>query len=119
MTVTSRDEALEQDARCGVVPALIRLDGVSRVYGSGEGAVHALSAVDLEVREGEFVVVLGPSGSGKTTLLNVIGALDVATEGRVVVGGVDIDEGAAEGARALPARARSASSSRPSTSSPA
>lgn len=90
MTVTSRDEVLEQDARSGAVPALIRLDGVSRVYGSGQGAVHALSAVDLEVRAGEFVVVLGPSGSGKTTLLNVIGALDVATEGRAIVGGVDL-----------------------------
>jgi putative ABC transport system ATP-binding protein len=90
MTVTSRDKALEQDARSGAAPALIRLDRVSRVYGSGEGAVHALSAVDLEVCEGELVVVLGPSGSGKTTLLNVIGALDVATEGRVVVGGVDL-----------------------------
>jgi putative ABC transport system ATP-binding protein len=70
--------------------ALISLAGVSRVYGSGEGAVHALSAVDLEVGSGEFVVVLGPSGSGKTTLLNMIGALDSATSGRVVVGGVDI-----------------------------
>ncbi|HEX6662517.1 MAG TPA: ABC transporter ATP-binding protein [Gaiellaceae bacterium] len=70
--------------------ALIELSGVSRVYGSGAGAVHALAGVDLEVRAGEFVVVLGPSGSGKTTLLNVIGALDVASEGRVVVGGIDI-----------------------------
>ncbi len=70
--------------------ALIELSDVSRVYGSGEGAVHALAGVDLEVAAGEFVVVLGPSGSGKTTLLNVIGALDVATEGRVMVGGVDI-----------------------------
>ena len=69
---------------------LIGLQDVSRVYGSGEGAVHALSAVDLMVNAGEFVVVLGPSGSGKTTLLNVIGALDAVTEGRVVVGGVDI-----------------------------
>ena len=60
------------------------------MYGSGAGAVHALAGVDLEVAAGEFVVVLGPSGSGKTTLLNVIGALDAASEGRVVVGGVDI-----------------------------
>jgi putative ABC transport system ATP-binding protein len=70
--------------------ALIALNEVSRVYGSGAGAVHALAGVDLEVAPGEFVVVLGPSGSGKTTLLNVIGALDAASEGRVVVGGIDI-----------------------------
>jgi putative ABC transport system ATP-binding protein len=70
--------------------ALVALSGVSRVYGSGEGAVRALAGVDLEISPGEFVVVLGPSGSGKTTLLNVIGALDAATAGRVVVGGVDI-----------------------------
>ena len=69
---------------------MIELEGVSRVYGSGDGAVHALDHIGLEVAAGEFVVVLGPSGSGKTTLLNVIGALDEATEGRVVVGGVDI-----------------------------
>jgi putative ABC transport system ATP-binding protein len=73
--------------------ALIELSDVSRVYGSGEGAVHALAGVNLDVRAGEFVVVLGPSGSGKTTLLNVIGALDAATEGRALVGGVDITSG--------------------------
>ena len=69
---------------------LIELGRVSRVYGSGAGAVRALDGVDLEVSAGEFVVVLGPSGSGKTTLLNVIGALDVASGGRVTVAGVDI-----------------------------
>jgi putative ABC transport system ATP-binding protein len=71
---------------------LIQLSAVSRMYGSGPGAVHALAGVDLEVATGEFVVVLGPSGSGKTTLLNVIGALDAASEGQVVVGGVDITQ---------------------------
>ena len=69
---------------------VVDLRRVSRVYGSGDGAVQALVGVDLAISAGEFVVVLGPSGSGKTTLLNVIGALDVASEGRVVVGGVDI-----------------------------
>jgi putative ABC transport system ATP-binding protein len=69
---------------------LVQLSGVSRVYGERDAAVRALSEVDLEVRSGEFVVVLGPSGSGKTTLLNVIGALDSPTEGRIVVGGTDI-----------------------------
>ncbi|MGE5689757.1 MAG: ABC transporter ATP-binding protein [Pseudomonadota bacterium] len=88
MAITERRiEAADRSAPEG---SLIGLTGVSRVYGVGDGAVHALSAVDLDVRAGEFVVVLGPSGSGKTTLLNVIGALDAATEGRVVVGGVDI-----------------------------
>jgi putative ABC transport system ATP-binding protein len=56
----------------------------------GETTVTALEGVDLTVREGEFAVVLGPSGSGKTTLLNLIGALDVPTEGRVVIAGNDI-----------------------------
>jgi putative ABC transport system ATP-binding protein len=82
------EDAFERPA--GGLGPLIGLRGVSRVYGSGEGAVHALSAVDLDVGAGEFVVVLGPSGSGKTTLLNVIGALDAVTEGRVLVGGIDI-----------------------------
>ena len=72
--------------------SVIALEGVSRVYGSAESEVRALSEIDLQVAEGEFVVVLGPSGSGKTTLLNVIGALDSATSGRIVVGSVDITQ---------------------------
>jgi putative ABC transport system ATP-binding protein len=69
---------------------MIRLEGVSRCYQVGGNVVHALRGVDLEIDRGEFAVVLGPSGSGKTTLLNVIGALDSASEGRVVVGGHDL-----------------------------
>jgi putative ABC transport system ATP-binding protein len=68
-------------------PVAVRLVGVSRFYEVGTGRVYALRDVDLEIDEGEFVVVLGPSGSGKTTLLNLIGALDVASEGSVVVAG--------------------------------
>ncbi len=55
---------------------VVRLEGVSRRYQVGESEVYALRDVDLEVDEGEFVVVLGPSGSGKSTLLNIISALD-------------------------------------------
>jgi putative ABC transport system ATP-binding protein len=66
---------------------VIELEEVSRRYEVGGSTVTALSGVDLTVDEGEFVVVLGPSGSGKTTLLNLIGALDVATEGEVRVAG--------------------------------
>ncbi len=68
----------------------VDLDGVSRRYRVGDVTVTALEQVDLHVDEAAFVVILGPSGSGKTTLLNLIGALDVATEGRVRVGGQDV-----------------------------
>ncbi len=60
-----------------------RSEGVTKVYGTGPAAVHALRGVDLEVPQGEMVVVLGPSGSGKSTMLNIMGGLDRATAGRV------------------------------------
>lgn len=66
---------------------MIRLAGISKWYQMGEVRVTALDDVSLEINDGEFVVVLGPSGSGKTTLLNVIGALDVPSEGTVHVNG--------------------------------
>jgi putative ABC transport system ATP-binding protein len=69
---------------------MVQLERVSRSYDVGGGEVFALREVDLEIDEGEFAVVLGPSGSGKTTLLNLIGALDVPTAGRIVVGGRDL-----------------------------
>ncbi len=55
--------------------------GLTKVYGEGHSAVHALRGVDLEIPQGEIVVLLGPSGSGKSTLLNIIGGLDRATDG--------------------------------------
>jgi putative ABC transport system ATP-binding protein len=70
--------------------AVIDLRGVARRYHLGETTVTALQHADLTVDRGEFVVVLGPSGSGKTTLLNLIGALDVPTEGEVVVAGARV-----------------------------
>ncbi len=68
----------------------LRLDGVRKVYGSGENEIVALDHASLVVRCGEIVALLGPSGSGKTTLLSVAGGLLSATEGTVVVGGEDI-----------------------------
>lgn len=70
--------------------SVIELDRVARRYDTGAGTVTALEDIDLVVDGGELVVVLGPSGSGKTTLLNLVGALDTATEGRVVVAGHDV-----------------------------
>lgn len=62
---------------------VLRARGLTRTYGSGESAVHALRAVDLDVAAGEFVVLLGASGSGKSTLLNILGGLDVPTSGEL------------------------------------
>ena len=58
--------------------------GLTKVYGEGRSAVHALRGVDLEIPAGEIVVLLGPSGSGKSTLLNILGGLDRGTAGSVL-----------------------------------
>jgi putative ABC transport system ATP-binding protein len=68
----------------------LRLEGAGRTFGQGPTAVEALKNVDLETRAGEFVVLLGPSGSGKTTLLNVVGGIENATAGRILVAGIDV-----------------------------
>ena len=72
--------------------AMIDVAGLSRDYGSGAGAVHALRGLALTVGRGQLVCVRGRSGSGKTTLLNVLGGLDRPTAGRVVVDGQDVTE---------------------------
>ena len=69
---------------------VVKLVGVSRLYRQGASVVHALQHINLEIRKGDFAVLVGPSGSGKTTLLNVIGGLDSPTEGHVWVDGSEI-----------------------------
>ena len=60
---------------------LIRLEGVSKVFLTDEVETHALSGIDLEIRDGEYVAISGPSGCGKSTLLSILGLLDTPTEG--------------------------------------
>lgn len=69
---------------------IIKFEGVSRKYGSGESEVYALKDVDLSIERGKYVVILGQSGAGKSTVLNLIGGIDRPTSGRIVVDGTDI-----------------------------
>jgi putative ABC transport system ATP-binding protein len=69
---------------------VLELRQVTKVYGSGPSAVHALNAVDLSVERGELVAVMGPSGSGKSTLLTIAGSLEEARSGQVLVDGVEL-----------------------------
>lgn len=74
----------------GSAMAYIEFSDVTKVYGSGEGEVRALDGASFEVERGELAVILGASGAGKTTALNILGGMDTATSGRVVVDGRDI-----------------------------
>ncbi len=69
---------------------LLEVKSISKTYGSGETAVHALKNASFSVPKGEFVAIVGESGSGKSTLLNMLGALDNPTSGEVLIDGKDI-----------------------------
>ena len=71
---------------------LLEAKNLTKIYGKRDLAVKALDNINLEIKEGDFMVVMGPSGSGKTTLLNMFGALDKPTEGEVSIGGVKISK---------------------------
>jgi putative ABC transport system ATP-binding protein len=71
-------------------PPLIEFRGVTKVFGSGAAAIHALAGIDLGIREGEFVAIMGPSGSGKSTAMNILGCLDTPTAGTYLFKGVDV-----------------------------
>ena len=69
---------------------LLEVKSISKIYGSGEAAVHALKDISFSVPKGEFVAIVGESGSGKSTLLNMVGALDAPTSGKAFIDGKDI-----------------------------
>ncbi|MFP4528083.1 MAG: ABC transporter ATP-binding protein [Candidatus Kapaibacterium sp.] len=71
---------------------MLKATNVEKVYSSNGVPVQALKGIDLEIGEGDYMVIAGPSGSGKTTLLNVLGTLDNPTEGRVEIKGEDVSK---------------------------
>ena len=68
----------------------VSLKNVSKIYRMGEVEIRAVDGIDFEIEKGEFVVIVGPSGAGKTTVLNILGGMDTATSGQVLVDGSDI-----------------------------
>ena len=69
---------------------ILRVEHLSKVYGSGENAVHALNDVSFGVEKGQFLAIIGPSGSGKSTLLHILGGVDKPTSGNVYLNGEDV-----------------------------
>ena len=75
-----------------MINIVIKLTGLTKRYGYGDTVSYALKDFDLEVRRGEFIMIMGPSGCGKTTLLNIIGLLDRATDGEYILNGEDVSD---------------------------
>ena len=69
---------------------VIEMQRLTKTYGAGETAVHALAGVDLTIQRGDYVAIMGASGSGKSTLMNIIGCLDAGTRGRYLLDGIDV-----------------------------
>lgn len=68
----------------------VKLENVTKVYKMGEVEIRAADGIDFSISKGEFVVIVGPSGAGKTTVLNILGGMDTATGGKVLVDGKDV-----------------------------
>jgi putative ABC transport system ATP-binding protein len=79
---------------------LIEMLGVTKVYGTGQAAMHALCGINLRIDQGEFVAVMGPSGSGKSTCMNILGCLDTPTAGAYLFEGISVGK-LSRGQRAL------------------
>lgn len=68
----------------------VRLENITKVYRMGEIEIRAVDGIDFSIEKGELVVIVGPSGAGKTTVLNILGGMDTATGGKIMVDGADI-----------------------------
>ena len=69
---------------------ILRIENLTKVYGSGENQVRALDGVSFTVEKGEFLAIIGPSGSGKSTLLHILGGVDRPSGGKVWLDGQDV-----------------------------
>ena len=69
---------------------LLKIENLTKIYGSGENEVRALDNVSFSVEKGEFLAIIGPSGSGKSTLLHILGGVDRPTSGKVWLDGQDV-----------------------------
>ena len=70
--------------------SLLEIKSISKIYGKGNNPVHALKDVSFSVDKGEYIAIVGESGSGKSTLLNIIGAIDIPTDGKVIINNKDL-----------------------------
>lgn len=71
---------------------MLELKNIKKYYKMGDNTVKALDGINLKIEDGEFVTIIGPSGSGKSTMMNIVGCLDVATDGQYFVDGVEISK---------------------------
>ena len=86
-TVSTQARAATQEAQASPI---VRLEEVSKIYGSGDAQVRALAGVSVGFGAGEFTAIMGPSGSGKSTMMHILAGLDAPTSGRVYVEDTDI-----------------------------
>ena len=70
--------------------SILKIENLTKVYGSGNNEVRALDGVSFDVEKGQFVAIIGPSGSGKSTLLHIIGGVDAPSDGKVYIDGQDV-----------------------------
>jgi putative ABC transport system ATP-binding protein len=69
---------------------ILKVENLSKIYGSGDTAVKALDNISFSIDKGEFIAIIGPSGSGKSTLLHILGGVDIPTSGKVIVDNTDV-----------------------------